>query len=317
MMRQGIDWHVHTWEGSNESKGVAEVIKEAIAAGLEGISITDHNSVAGIDKAIELAGDDLKIIPGIELDAIYEGKKSHIVCYLPDYKKPGFQQDLDDISRGRRKRMFDIVEKFAENEYIPKEDIKDIISEINERKVYTTMAVADILLIRYENTETELGKELARLDKLRSYTTPRGKLKGDIDLRSKLMYELLDKGRFCYVGYDKENTPDYKEVVDFCKKYNAPCGFAHIVKDLKDHYLVEEAFKDGMSAGMKVIGVGYPKHSEYDQHVLHRLVFGLDSSPFSGIVPLNGTDYHAKPGQSKLGDIRSLSGSLQAVEELK
>jgi len=311
----GVDWHIHTWEGSRESKPVKEVVEESIEARLDAAAITDHNSVASIDLAIEAAQDRIGVIPGIELDAIYEGEKVHIFCFNPDYKDKGFQSDLDKISRGRRERMFDIVNKFADNQLILQDDVASVIEQLNSGKVYTTMAVAEILVSRYNQTDTNLGKELERLDRIESYTTPDGRQKGNINLLSKFMYEFLDKKRPCYVPYEKGKIPDYSEVVEFCTKYGAPSGFAHLMADLKDREKAIRAFNDGIDAGMTLLGVGHPDHSVEDQIFLQVLASSRRTIYHDReVIQLNGTDYHAKPNKPAVGDIRSPVWTIEQVQ---
>ncbi len=76
-----IDLHIH----SNYSDGLfpveqlAAIIKKS---GLEYCSLTDHDTVDGVEKIINaLEGSEIKAIPGVELSAIYNEREIHILAY--------------------------------------------------------------------------------------------------------------------------------------------------------------------------------------------------------------------------------------------
>jgi predicted metal-dependent phosphoesterase TrpH len=79
-----VDLQVH----STASDGVlppAAVVQAAQIAGLEAIALTDHDSMAGVPEAEE-AGRTLgvRIVPGVELSALYDGDEYHLLGLLID-----------------------------------------------------------------------------------------------------------------------------------------------------------------------------------------------------------------------------------------
>ncbi len=318
----GVDWHVHSWEGSRESVPLEELIKCAKEAKLDAIAITDHNSVEAIDRAIEIAGEDIEIVPGIELDAMYNGRKVHIICYFPDYKNPEFKKDFHDLNKPRRVRMFKVLKKFFKEEYIERKDYRHIFSKLKDSNVYTVQSISDILINFYKDKDTKLGRKIRELDSNKDYHKPDGTPKGDIPLLNKFMYEFLDKKRTCYVKYDTSRVPGVKEIVDFCTKYGAPCGFAHVWADLakeeQSQKYVAEAVISGIKSGMMLLGVEHPKHDKQVVEFLREL--SSDAAFYLGgvsyqIIQLNGTDYHAKLGEPRLGEIKSPRETLEQVKD--
>lgn len=71
-----IDPHVHTIHSGDSACKVEDAITAARKTGLDGIAITDHDSVAGVEKAKKITeDDDFLFIPGIEVSS----KHGHIL----------------------------------------------------------------------------------------------------------------------------------------------------------------------------------------------------------------------------------------------
>lgn len=86
-MKQYADLHVHT-SFSDGSDSVSQALALAERNNVSLISITDHNSlVAYTDEAFQ-EGERLgvKLLPGVELDVIHEGKQYHMLGLGVDYK---------------------------------------------------------------------------------------------------------------------------------------------------------------------------------------------------------------------------------------
>lgn len=65
-----FDLHVHTEYSKDSPCRIDDAIRSAKEKGLSGIAITDHDTVDGLDEALDLAEDeDFLIIPGIEVSS--------------------------------------------------------------------------------------------------------------------------------------------------------------------------------------------------------------------------------------------------------
>jgi hypothetical protein len=65
-----FDLHVHTPASASDFNGKAEpgdVVQAALAKGLAGIAITDHQTASWVDRVKEAAGKNLVVFPGVEL----------------------------------------------------------------------------------------------------------------------------------------------------------------------------------------------------------------------------------------------------------
>lgn len=105
------DLHIHT----NYSDGTMtpeEVVDEAIRLGVSTISITDHDTIAGVMIASCYGhGKNLHIIPGIELSSYLEPSELHILGYFIDIHNVSLQKILKQAHEDRSTRIYAMVEK--------------------------------------------------------------------------------------------------------------------------------------------------------------------------------------------------------------
>ena len=93
-----IDLHLHT-TASDGLLEPAALVERAAAAGLRTIAVTDHDTVGGIAAAREAgAGFGVRVIPGIEITAVEDGRDLHILGYFLD----PFSGPLDLFLRAQR-----------------------------------------------------------------------------------------------------------------------------------------------------------------------------------------------------------------------
>jgi 3',5'-nucleoside bisphosphate phosphatase len=108
------DLHIHT-RYSDGSFGPENIVRIARERSLCCISITDHDTVRGIEEAITAGrGHGVEIIPGVEISAEEAGREIHILGYCIDYKDPNLVGFLNQIKKDRIKRLFLITECLQE-----------------------------------------------------------------------------------------------------------------------------------------------------------------------------------------------------------
>jgi predicted metal-dependent phosphoesterase TrpH len=109
------DLHTHTI-ASDGTHTPAQNVRRAKEKGLKAIAITDHDTTAGLDEALEEAENlsDIEVIPGIEISTVYNKQDIHVLGYFIDYKDESFQQQLTKLRSVRDTRNKIIVEKLNE-----------------------------------------------------------------------------------------------------------------------------------------------------------------------------------------------------------
>ncbi len=109
-----IDLHVHS-DKSDGSLSPSDLVSYAIKQGVSAFALTDHDTIDGIDEAIEASkGTSVTVIPGIELSTAYEGKDIHIVGLFIDKEQPAFRERIGRFANARINRNLEMCEKLAE-----------------------------------------------------------------------------------------------------------------------------------------------------------------------------------------------------------
>jgi len=110
-MSKIADLHIHT-HFSDSTSSPEEVVEQAHQNGLDCISITDHDTVNGIQPTMDAAQKyGIEVIPGIELSSEIQGKDIHILGYGFDYKNEDFVNQLSEMQNSRTERMAKMIEK--------------------------------------------------------------------------------------------------------------------------------------------------------------------------------------------------------------
>lgn len=107
MIKMGqIDLHVHSTK-SDGTYTPTELVNYALEKGLTAFALTDHDTVDGIDEALEAAkGKPITVIPGIEYSTEYLNRDVHIVGLFIDYKAPAFVKYLQRFKESRDTRNY-------------------------------------------------------------------------------------------------------------------------------------------------------------------------------------------------------------------
>jgi len=108
-----IDLHLHT----NASDGLLEpeaLVARVAEAGVTSMAVTDHDTVAGLDRAEAAAqARGLRFVPGIEITAVEDGRDVHVLGYFFDRAHKPLGAFLDAQRADRRRRVKDILARLA------------------------------------------------------------------------------------------------------------------------------------------------------------------------------------------------------------
>jgi len=107
-----FDLHIHS-SYSDGQFSPADIILQAKKIGLRGISLTDHDSIAGIKEAvISTKSNEISFITGIELSVTFEDSDEvHLLGYGIDHKNKVLQDKLDFLFQSRLKRADEMIHR--------------------------------------------------------------------------------------------------------------------------------------------------------------------------------------------------------------
>ena len=112
-----IDLHLHT----TVSDGLltpAALVARAAACGLTTISVTDHDTTAGLAEAAGAAArHGLRLVPGVEVTSIVEQRDVHMLAYFIDPDRTAFTEFLRTQRAERLARVRRIAARLAELGY--------------------------------------------------------------------------------------------------------------------------------------------------------------------------------------------------------
>lgn len=126
-----FDLHVHT----NHSDGLfspEEVVDLAASHNLQGIAITDHDSVTAIELAIihSKRYNDFMVIPGIEISCVHNDEEVHLLGYFIDYNDSNIVNLTKILKSSRLNRGLKMVKKVNElGLNLSIEEVKDLSGE--------------------------------------------------------------------------------------------------------------------------------------------------------------------------------------------
>lgn len=108
-----IDLHMHT-TASDGRCAPEELVKQAFDKGIRVMSVTDHDTMAGVPRAAAAAaGHGMTLIPGIEITSVHGGKDVHVLAYFLPELTAALRDLLADQRRNRVGRAREIADRLA------------------------------------------------------------------------------------------------------------------------------------------------------------------------------------------------------------
>lgn len=108
-----IDLHTHT-TASDGALAPPALVERAHRLGIRTLSVTDHDTVAGIPAAAaEAAARGMEFLPGIEITAVHERRDVHMLAYFLDPAPVGLAAFLERQRQDRSRRAREMAARLA------------------------------------------------------------------------------------------------------------------------------------------------------------------------------------------------------------
>ena len=247
-----VDLHLHT-TASDGVKTPSEMVRYSNAKGLQAISITDHDTIGGLEEGMaEGWRIGFEVIPGIEISAEHSPGSMHLLGYKIDIHHPSLNEKLKYLQRAREERNPRMVEKLNQlGVHITYEEVVKASGGGQVGRPHFAQVLIEKRYVRnfQEAFDRYLKKGApAYVDKFRF--TPKDAI------------HLINEARgIAVLGHP--NTLGL----------NGPKGLENLIGDL-------------LKEGLKGIEVYYPEHSSSE--IVHYKAL----AERHGLIQTGGTDYH-------------------------
>ncbi|MFE0516626.1 PHP domain-containing protein [Streptomyces sp. NPDC058964] len=108
-----IDMHCHS-TASDGTDTPAELVRNAAAAGLDVVALTDHDTTRGYAEAVAALPRGLTLVTGAELSCRIDGVSMHMLAYLFDPEEPALLAERELVRDDRVPRAKAMVVKLNE-----------------------------------------------------------------------------------------------------------------------------------------------------------------------------------------------------------
>ncbi|MBN1149781.1 PHP domain-containing protein [candidate division WOR-3 bacterium] len=253
--------HIHT-DCSDGAYSPEETVVKAHKIGLKTISITDHDSVAGVlpaqNKAKEVG---VEVLSGLELSLeVGDLATCHLLGYLIDVNNNVLISALKMISDSRKDRNIKILRKLEDSGFY----------------------------LDYAELKGYAGKE-ENIGRLHIASALAGK--GFVKNHHEAFSKFLAKGKKAYF---ERYRLSIEQGINLIHDAGGIAVLAHPGEGYPSRNIYDKIFFELVDKGLDGVEVFYPSHT-HEQ----RFFFARQAKEF-GLIMTAGTDYHGIPGRDML-----------------
>ncbi|WP_194815291.1 PHP domain-containing protein [Nocardia sp. XZ_19_385] len=270
-----IDLHTH----SNASDGTdtpAELVRNAAAAGLDVVAITDHDTTSGWAEAVDALPAGLTLVRGMEMSCVGLGEDGwpvpvHLLAYLFDPADSSFAEERERLRAERVDRLRAMAERMA----------------------------ADGLPIDPDAVLASAGASAGRPHLARALVNA-----GVVPTVDAAFTDLLaPHGRY-YA--EKADTP-LRRAVEMIAAAGGVSVLAHARARKRGRMLALDDIRDLTTRGLGGLEIDHPDHSAADRAVLSDLAAEL------GLLSTGSSDYHGANKTIRLGEFTTDPAQFEAL----
>lgn len=263
-----VDLHIHSCYSDDGEFTPYQIIQLSTNRRMKTIAITDHNSVKGVEEAIEYGKHfGVDVIPGIEIDCTYNNVDLHLLGYYIDYSRKEFE-DLEERLFHKSIEAFPkmILNLRKIGIYV---DGEEVLRKANG-KIPTGELIAEVIL----DKKTSINNHL-----LRPYL--KGGIKSDMPYIN-FYWDFFAQGKVAHVPIKYMSL---KEAINLVRKSGGIPVIAHPGINLKNNMeLLEDIIKEGIE-GIEVF-------SNY--HTKNQIKYFNKKAKEYKLLITCGSDFHGK-----------------------
>nr|WP_202490063.1 PHP domain-containing protein [Streptomyces sp. SID8381] len=252
--------HTHS-TASDGTDTPAELVRNAAAAGLDVVALTDHDTTRGHAEALAALPEGLTLVTGAELSCRIDGISMHMLAYLFDPEEPALLAERELVRDDRVPRAKGMIAKLnALGVPVTWEQVARIAGDGSVGRPHVATALVELGVVPTVS-DAFTGQWLA------------------------------DGGR-AYVG--KHETDPF-EAIRLVKNAGGVCVFAHPAAAKRGRTVPESRIADLAAAGLDGIEVDHMDHEPDTRARLRGLAKEL------GLLTTGSSDYHGSRKTVALG----------------
>ncbi|WP_327396557.1 PHP domain-containing protein [Streptomyces phaeochromogenes] len=256
-----IDLHCHS-TASDGTDTPAELVRNAAAAGLDVVALTDHDTTRGYAEAVAALPAGLTLVTGAELSCRLDGVGLHMLAYLFDPEEPELLRERELVRDDRVPRARAMVGNLRElGVPVTWEQVERIAAGGSVGRPHIATALVELGLV---GSVSE------------AFTTD----------------WLADGGR----AYVEKHESDPFEMIRLVKAAGGVTVFAHPAASKRGQTVPESAIAELAAAGLDGIEVDHMDHEPATRDRLRGLAGEL------GLLPTGSSDYHGSRKTCVLGE---------------
>ncbi|MFI9211366.1 PHP domain-containing protein [Streptomyces sp. NPDC053253] len=256
-----IDLHTHS-TASDGTDSPAELVRNAAAAGLDVVALTDHDTTRGHAEAIAALPEGLTLVTGAELSCRLDGVGLHMLAYLFDPEEPALLSERELVRDDRVPRARAMVGKLQElGVPVTWEQVARIAGDGSVGRPHVAEALVELGVVP--------------------------------DVSGAFTPDWLADGGRAYVG---KHELDPIEAIRLVKAAGGVTVFAHPLAVKRGEVVPESAIARLADAGLDGIEVDHMDHDEATRARLRGLAKEL------GLLATGSSDYHGSRKTCRLGD---------------
>ncbi|MFE1313381.1 PHP domain-containing protein [Streptomyces sp. NPDC058755] len=256
-----IDLHCHS-TASDGTDTPAELMRNAAAAGLDVVALTDHDTTRGYAEAIAAVPEGLTLVTGAELSCRIDGISMHMLAYLFDPEEPALLAERELVRDDRVPRA------------------QGMVAKLNALGVPVTWEQVERIAAGGSVGRPHVATALVEL--------------GVVPTVSDAFTEewLADGGR----AYVEKHETDPFEAIRLIKGAGGVAVFAHPAAAKRGRTVPESAIAEMAAAGLDGIEVDHMDHDLDARERLRSLAKEL------GLLVTGSSDYHGSRKTVSLGE---------------
>ncbi|MFD5817625.1 PHP domain-containing protein [Streptomyces sp. NPDC127038] len=256
-----IDLHAHS-TASDGTDTPAELVRNAAAAGLDVVALTDHDTTRGHAEAVAALPEGLTLVTGAELSCRIDGISMHMLAYLFDPEDPALLAERELVRDDRVPRAQGMIARLQElGVPITWEQVARIAGDGSVGRPHVASALVELGVVgSVSDAFTEQW--------------------------------LSDGGR----AYVPKHETDPFEAIRLVKGAGGVTVFAHPAAAKRGRTVPESVIAELASAGLDGIEVDHMDHEPSTRARLRGLASEL------GLLATGSSDYHGSRKTCSLGD---------------